>query len=78
MSVATETYEEIEADILAHPDAKGLILTTELYRQLDYPGEKHEHFKTSDRAIFYGETPKDLYQLPVTLENGAHHAWRVV
>jgi hypothetical protein len=75
MSVATETYAEMEAAILAAPNAIGITLTTELYRQLDYPGEPHQHFKEANGAIFYGEEPKPLYQLPVRLEEGAHHMW---
>lgn len=80
MGVATETYAEIEAELLAAcdrhaeggPAPVGLTLTSELYRQLDYGGD---HFATAERAIYYGETPKPLYQLPVSLTPGAHHAW---
>ena len=74
MGVATEIYEEMEQALLATVNPRGWLLTSELYRQLDYGGD---HFATSDRAIFYRETPKPLYQLPVTLKLGAHHAWKL-
>lgn len=85
MGVATETYEKMEALLVeawenfveGGPEPIGWLLSGELYRQLDYPGERYEHFKTCERAIFQGRTPKELYQLPVTLEVGAHHAWRL-
>ncbi|HEV7658848.1 MAG TPA: hypothetical protein VGO55_03280 [Allosphingosinicella sp.] len=80
MGVATETYAEMEAALLDAVELHleggaapiGWTLTTEMYRQLDYGGD---HFQSADRAIFYGEPPKELYQLPVGLEDGAHHAW---
>jgi hypothetical protein len=72
MSVCIETYEAMRAAVLAAEHPTGWTLTTELYRQLDYPSD---HFATAGRAIHYGETPKPLYQLPVKLTIGADHGW---
>jgi hypothetical protein len=79
MGVSTEEYAAMEAALLAAceddgPAPIGWTLTWELYRQLDYGGD---HFKSADRAIFYGEEPKELYQLPVSLVVGAHHDWKL-
>ena len=78
MGVCIESYEALEAALLRATDEgrilKGWLLTSELYRQLDYGGD---HFTTADRAIHYGETPKPLYQLPVSLRHGADHGWEL-
>ena len=82
MGVATETYEELCAALLhaldehdeGGPEPIGWTVTSEMYRQLDYPGEPFEHFKAADAAIYSGEL-KPLYGLPVSIETGAHHAW---
>jgi len=78
VSVATETYAAMESTLLralANGQAPhGWILTTEMYRQLDYGGD---HFTTAARAIHYGVTPNPLYQLPVSLKEGPNHAWEL-
>ncbi|HMJ04687.1 MAG TPA: hypothetical protein VK474_00390 [Chthoniobacterales bacterium] len=82
MGVVTETYEEMEAALLAAldehyeggPEPRSWLLTHELYRQLDYGGD---HVATANRAIHLGETPKPLYQLPVEIRLGAHHSWEL-
>jgi hypothetical protein len=82
VSVATETYAALEAALLralddyeeGGPAPIGWNMTSELYRQLDYGAD---HFATADTAIYYGETPKPLYQLPVSLSQGASHEWKL-
>jgi hypothetical protein len=76
--VDTETYAEMEQALLDALDKGrtpvGWNLTSQLYSQLDYGGD---HFATAARAIHYGEKPKALYQLPVSLSMGAHHSWKL-